>query len=143
MKISIRNFLISALALITWSSCTHAQTSDPASTATIVKDINAITFERMIREEPGQVIDVRTAGEVSRGMIQGATNLDFQGKDFTAKLSKLDHDKPVYVYCAVGGRSGRAVKMMEDMGFSKIYNLKGGFKAWQAAGFESVPPGTQ
>ena len=44
----------------------------------------------------------------------------------------------VYVYCKVGGRSASAARTMEDMGFKKIYDLKGGILQWEKEGFKQV-----
>ena len=50
----------------------------------------------------------------------------------------LDKKKPVYVYCAVGGRSAKASKVLQESGFKTVYNLLGGFNGWTAAGLPSV-----
>ena len=50
------------------------------------------------------------------------------------QVAKLDKNKTYLVHCAVGGRSARACKKMEKMGFSKLYNLEGGMGAWEKAG---------
>jgi rhodanese-related sulfurtransferase len=73
---------------------------------------------------------VRTPGEVAEGAIDGAVNIDFNGDDFESEISKLDKDTPVYVYCHGGGRSGNAMNMMKDLGFSEVYNLVDGYGNW-------------
>ena len=45
-------------------------------------------------------------------------------------ISKLDKNKPVLLYCAMGGRSSKASKVFKSQGFKKIYDLKGGFLSW-------------
>ena len=62
----------------------------------------------------------------------------FFGTDFKEKVNNLDKTKPIYVYCAVGGRSVKAAKVLQDAGFKAVYNLLGGFNGWVAAGFPSV-----
>ena len=53
--------------------------------------------------------------------------------DFKAKAFKgLDKSKPVLAYCASGGRSAKSAKIYIDAGFTKVYNLLGGFRAWKA-----------
>jgi len=103
----------------------------------IIKDVDATQMNQLISENSEAIIlDVRTEGELAGGMVPNAKHIDFYGSDFNDQLSKLDKDKPVFVYCAVGGRSGKAMRMMEKMGFQEVYNLKGGFPTWQSAGFE-------
>jgi rubrerythrin len=45
-------------------------------------------------------------------------------------LQELDPEKATVVYCAVGGRSRAAAQMLSGQGYTAVYNLKGGFKAW-------------
>ena len=55
----------------------------------------------------------------------------------------FDRDRPVIVYCASGGRSALAGKVLLDLGFKDVRNL-GGFKDWTEAGGEverTVEPG--
>ena len=85
------------------------------------------------------IIDVRTAGELaSLGYIKGAEHLDIKANDFKDKIAALDKDKEYYVYCHAGGRSASAKKIMDNLGFTKVYDLKGGISAWLAAGYEVV-----
>jgi rubrerythrin len=46
------------------------------------------------------------------------------------RLNEIDSDKPILVYCAIGGRSRVAAQMLSGKGFKEIYNLSGGIKAW-------------
>lgn len=92
-------------------------------------------FEKLVNtDENVQLVDVRTPQEVAGGYIAKAVNLNISDPDFKARLAKLDKNKPVAVYCAVGGRSGRAASMLTEMGFTKVYNLAGGINAWNAKG---------
>ncbi|MEO9476838.1 MAG: rhodanese-like domain-containing protein [Cyclobacteriaceae bacterium] len=83
-----------------------------------------------------QLIDVRTPAEYSAGHIKNATLINIQDPDFESKMDQMNKEKPVMVYCAVGGRSSRAVALIQDLGFSKVYNYKGGMKDWSASGME-------
>ncbi|MGV6861726.1 MAG: rhodanese-like domain-containing protein, partial [Putridiphycobacter sp.] len=62
--------------------------------------------------------------------IEGSTNIDFNSPNFKEEIAKLDKAEPVYVFCASGGRSGNAMRMMKDMGFAEVYNLNGGYMGW-------------
>ena len=104
----------------------------------INEDVNVNVFSELVVQEGGQILDVRTPEEWEEGTIKGATKMDFFDNDFDHQLEKLDKTKPVYVYCKSGGRSGKAAKKMEKMGFTTVYNLLGGIGAWNAAGEETV-----
>lgn len=78
-----------------------------------------------------QLVDVRTASEFNAGHIRGALNIDFFRKDdFQKSFERLDKNKPLYIYCRSGARSQKAAKILLGMGFSKIYDLKGGYLRW-------------
>ena len=120
--------LLSLFALI-WlpmlSGCANAQTG--------VRNIDAATFQRQTDEESQEIIlDVRTAGELSEGMIAGAKHMDVLQADFRQKAATLDLSKPIYVYCKVGGRSSQAAQILRQMGATQVYNLEGGMTAWKA-----------
>ncbi len=76
------------------------------------------------------IVDVRTKAEYGQGHIAGAIFIDYYKSDFKSQLSKLDKGKPVFVYCALGVRSGGAAKILTDLGFKQVYDLQGGLKAW-------------
>lgn len=96
------------------------------------EDVDVARFAELIAEGNGLLLDVRTPGECEAGMIEGATNIDYNGPDFTAQIEALDRDTPVLVYCASGGRSGNTMDMMAELGFVEVYNLDGGYTAWSA-----------
>lgn len=80
------------------------------------------------------VLDVRTKEEYRAGHIPGSLLVDFTSDGFEQQVAKLDKDKTYLVHCASGGRSARACKVMERVGFKKLYNLEGGMTAWENAG---------
>ena len=84
-------------------------------------------------EAGAPVIDVRSEGEFAGGHVAGARHVNVLDPDFRGRVSDLDRDQPVYLYCASGARSGRAAKVMEDMGFERVVNA-GGIGDLQRAG---------
>jgi len=79
-----------------------------------------------------QLLDVRTPQEYQQGYIEGAVLINFFDSDFVTKVSsRFDKNKPLYIYCAVGGRSNKAAKKLIADGFDSIYDLKGGFTKWK------------
>ena len=80
-----------------------------------------------------RIIDVRTRAEYEQGHVPGAININIADPNFPAMLRELDKSAPVLVYCRTGRRSGIAVKIMDDMGFSNILHMKDGWIAWEKA----------
>ena len=95
-------------------------------------------FDELRKYENAVVLDVRTQGEVDRGYIDGSVHIDFQDAKFKQSLEALDKDKIYLVYCASGGRSRSTQKVMNDLGFKSVYDLKGGIVAWQKEGKEII-----
>ena len=78
------------------------------------------------------IIDVRTPSEVAQGIIPNAIHIDiFRGQGFIDEIKRLDQSKNYYIYCKVGGRSGQACSVMNQLGFNNTYNLIGGITEWK------------
>ena len=95
-----------------------------------IKSLDPIAFKNAINEN-AIILDVRTPQEVSSGMIGGASTLDFYSENFENSLALIQKDKEVFVYCLSGGRSSKAAKKLVELGQHKVYNLKGGIRAWK------------
>ena len=95
------------------------------------QNLEVASFER--ESKKGILVDIRTPGEVAEGMIAGAKHVDFYDAAFMTKMSALGKDKPIYLYCRSGGRSGQAIAKLKAAGFTKVYHLQGGILAWTAA----------
>lgn len=80
------------------------------------------------------VLDVRTPEEVADGALPGAINIDLSSPEFTRQVAELDRNVPYFVYCRSGNRSAQAVRIMQDLGFTEIYELDGGILDWTEAG---------
>ena len=79
------------------------------------------------------VIDVREPNEWARGVIPGANPVPRGVLEGTVD-GRIPLDAIVVLYCAAGGRSALAARSLQEMGFSKVENLEGGFDAWAGAG---------
>jgi rhodanese-related sulfurtransferase len=84
------------------------------------------------------LLDVRSPEEFSKKYIDSAININYKSDDFEVQVEKLDKTKTYFVYCAGGFRSVRAIKIMQNKGFDKLYSLKGGFMKWDAIGLPTV-----
>jgi rhodanese-related sulfurtransferase len=75
---------------------------------------------------------VQTPVEFSRGHIKKAINCNvLDKKKFLKSIDVLNKEKPVYLYCQSGNRSWVASKILVDLGFELIYDLKGGYSRWR------------
>ena len=106
----------------------------PAGEKKAFQTIDVAAFEKLRADKKNVVLDVRTAKEFQAGHIPGAINIDVNAPDFPDKVTKLDKNKTYLVHCAAGVRSARACHKMSQLDFPKLYNLEGGFRAWEKAG---------
>lgn len=108
----------------------------PTQLAQAPAQVSVAAFEAALQQaEAPQLLDVRTPGEFNSGHLVGARNVDITQPGFAeAVQAELDRARPVLVYCKVGGRSARAAQVLRQLGFTTIYDLKGGMLAWQQAG---------
>lgn len=84
------------------------------------------------------ILDVRTADEYAGGHLDGAQLLDFNGGDVAAAIPSLDPDAEYLVYCRSGNRSGQAIALMEQAGFSNLTNLGSLEQAASTTGIQIV-----
>jgi rhodanese-related sulfurtransferase/glutaredoxin len=94
--------------------------------------ISVAEFEAGLQTTGSQLLDVRTASEYNSGHISKSLQADWTNRDqFKERISYLDKEKAVYVYCLSGARSSAAAEWMRKNGFLNVYNLDGGINAWK------------
>jgi len=119
---------IAALATLVLA-LTGCSSSGSASPQLGIEEFAAKTAEANV-----VVLDVRTPAEFAEGHLANAINIDFQSGNFESEISTLDKNATYAVYCRSGNRSGQAVKVMADLGFTDLYDMDGGVIDWAAAG---------
>ncbi|MFB6307417.1 MAG: rhodanese-like domain-containing protein, partial [Flavobacteriales bacterium] len=111
----------------------------------ISKTLTPQKFKKKYENSNGILIDVRTQKEVDKGKIKikgrhpyHPLHIDFHSNNFKKKLLDIDKEIPVFVYCASGGRSGKTMEFLNENGYKKVYDLKGGIRAWKEKGLETT-----
>tara|TARA_B100000963_G_scaffold359605_1_gene387371 strand:+ start:1174 stop:1572 length:399 start_codon:yes stop_codon:yes gene_type:complete len=92
------------------------------------------------------LVDIRDIRELWRdGTIEGSTHiprgmlefwLDPESQYYREK--KINKEKKIILFCALGFRSALATKSLTDMGFTEVYNAEGGFNALKETGLKVV-----
>lgn len=99
----------------------------------------ALEFIQKNRKNPSLVVlDIRTPQEFHDGHIEGAVNINYRSPNFGTDLDSLDKTKSYFIYCTIGRRSGEAIVIMIQKGFTNIYRIPGDIVAWTAAGLPLV-----
>ncbi len=89
-------------------------------------------FEQQLRDTSRKkiLLDVRSKHEFDELKIPNALNIDIMNPNFKNRLSKMDKQKPYFVYCQSGRRSAKACKVLTELGYEQVYNLKGGISGY-------------
>jgi rhodanese-related sulfurtransferase len=91
--------------------------------------IKQITARQLDQMKGMTMLDTRTDKEYKQAHIPGAIHIELS--EVGNKAKKLRKDKDLVVYCQNGNRSIWAIKRLMGMGFTNLYNLKGGYGAWK------------
>jgi rhodanese-related sulfurtransferase len=84
-----------------------------------------------VRAAGAPLIDVRQDHEFVEGHVPGAEHIPLG--DLVERIEEVPTDGTVYVICAVGSRSGKAVQHLRSLGIDAV-NVAGGTAAWIDAG---------
>jgi len=99
-----------------------------------IVSVSAVEFEKAIKADSVQLLDVRSPQEFAEGYIAGAININVQSDDFRQRADKeLSKDSTILVYCRSGRRSMDAAETLTELGY-KVVNLKGGIIEWNEEG---------
>ena len=100
-------------------------------------DLSPAEAKALIDSNPDIVI-IDVSPHYDEGHLPGAVHYYIGDGSLDAAIPTLDPSKTYLVYCRSGNRSSGAVRMMEELGFEKVYNMLGGIVDWQDAGFPTV-----
>ena len=93
-------------------------------------NLNARDFKNGLESSDSLLIDVRGPNEIKQGAIPGHKMINVSKPTFKEEVRKLDKSKSYFLYCRSGMRSAHACRIMYDMGFKNLNNLRGGIMAW-------------
>ena len=121
------------------SSSEASQATTASSSTTAAASVVTLTVQEFAAQSSeGTILDVRTAGEVAQGKIEGALVIDYYSPNFLDQVSQLPKDQELYLYCAVGARSEEAARLLVQQGYTKVYHLQGGIQGWTQEGMALV-----
>lgn len=95
--------------------------------------------ERLERGDPLRIVDVRQTHEWE------IVNLESLGAELIPldtlleRMSELDSADEIVLHCQAGSRSAKALRQLQEAGFRKVWNLRGGILAWQRDVDPSLP----
>ena len=96
----------------------------------------AETQERMEQNSQAKLIDVREDNEWEAAHAAGAIHLGKGIIERDIETTVPDKTTELILYCGGGYRSALAADALQRMGYTNVYSMAGGWKAWKESGAE-------
>jgi rhodanese-related sulfurtransferase len=101
---------------------------------TRIREVSVAEARARLQSEAGaRLIDVREDNEWERGRAAGSIHLAKGIIERDIEASVPDKETELILYCGGGYRSALAADALQQMGYSNVFSLAGGWKAWQEA----------
>lgn len=103
---------------------------------TRIHEIGVAEVKRM--QEAGHrfhLVDVREESEWAKGRLPGAKHLGKGILERDIEKAIPDLGAEIILYCGGGFRSALAADNLQKMGYTRVFSLDGGWKAWNQAGY--------
>ena len=99
-----------------------------------MKTVGNLNVTHLINHRDALLLDVRETAEYDGGRLPNAVHIPMSQLENRANELTKHKSRPIVAYCATGQRSRNAGAVLSKMGFSEIYHLHGGYRAWKDAG---------
>ena len=87
----------------------------------------------LMNKEKANIIDVRRPDEFKTGSIAGAKNIEITKIDAQLASAVKNKEAPMVLICASGARSKGALRLAQKLGYTRVFSMSGGLKAWREA----------
>ncbi|MEC9316536.1 MAG: molybdopterin-synthase adenylyltransferase MoeB [Actinomycetota bacterium] len=88
----------------------------------------------LLLQNGGTVLDVREPEEFEQGALVGATHIPRGHLESQIETRIPDRDTQIVAYCAAGTRSAFVAKTLNELGYTKVVSMDGGFTKWKSEG---------
>jgi rhodanese-related sulfurtransferase len=92
------------------------------------------TRERIVNDPSVKLIDVREDDEWKAGHAAGAYHLGKGIIERDIEEEVPDKSTELILYCGGGYRSALAADVLQEMGYTNVFSMAGGWKAWKDSG---------
>ena len=99
-----------------------------------IDEIDTATAEQRIAERDVVVLDVREPDEFEEGALEGVIHIPRGHLESQIENRITDRDAEIIVYCAGGVRSAFAADTMQQLGYTNVTSMDGGFGRWKDEG---------
>src|SRR3954470_15492151 len=112
------------------------------ATKSQIREVDTATAAETIGRPGTVVLDVREPDEYEQGAIPGALLVERGNLESKIESRVNDRSTPIVIHCASGVRSAFAAKTLQDLGYTEVVSMAGGFNKWKDEGREWVTPQT-
>ena len=99
-----------------------------------IKEVDTQTAATKIDANQAVVLDVREPDEFEQGALLGVVHIPRGHLEAQIETKIVDKTSPVIVYCAGGVRSAFAAKTLQELGYTDVLSMAGGFGKWKDEG---------
>ncbi|MBV9285945.1 MAG: molybdopterin-synthase adenylyltransferase MoeB [Acidimicrobiia bacterium] len=107
-----------------------------------VREVDTAGAAEAIARPGTVVLDVREPDEYEQGALQGALHVERGNLESKIESRVPDRSTPIVIHCASGIRSVFAAKTLQDLGYTDVVSMAGGFNKWKDEGRPWVTPQT-
>ncbi|MDO8519766.1 MAG: molybdopterin-synthase adenylyltransferase MoeB [Deltaproteobacteria bacterium] len=101
-----------------------------------IKEVEVSEVKRKLdQKQKLLLVDVREKEETVGGTLPGATPIVRGFLELKIEATEPNRDREIVVYCGGGNRSALAARALQEMGYKNVLSMKGGYSAWQHAGY--------
>ena len=97
-----------------------------------IKEVTIDEVRKLVGKET--IVDLREDSEWNAGHLPGAVHLSRGVLEHRAEKQLPDKDAPIVLYCGGGSRSALGADTLQEMGYTNVRSMAGGFRGWKAAG---------
>src|SRR5256712_11655746 len=105
-----------------------------------IKEVSPPEADLLRERGDATFVDVREASEWEQGHLPGAIHISKSYIEQQIEGAVPDRDAPVVTYCAGGVRSLFAAQTLQEMGYTNVSSMSGGFQQWKSQGLPWTVP---
>jgi rhodanese-related sulfurtransferase len=107
---------------------------------TKIRELSQEEFRKWTETKKGEfvILDVREANDHVHSRIENSINIPRGVLELEVNDTIPNRAKTVVVYCGGGGRSALAADVLQQMGYTDVYSLQGGYKQWKEKPFPTL-----
>jgi molybdopterin/thiamine biosynthesis adenylyltransferase/rhodanese-related sulfurtransferase len=113
-----------------------------ASTKASIREVTTHEADELRKAEGTVFLDVREPDEFEQGAVPGSLHIPRGTLETNIEMRVPDRDTPILVLCAGGVRSAFAAKTLNELGYSDVVSVEGGFNRWKDDGLDWSMPQT-